>query len=139
MIKNWKENEDYQFDNGSQWLGIPFAAPQQEYTVANKPTQQTVATATDKKEKRKQIGQGILGGLSFAKDVFTTASATKQEKEKTKQAQEATKQAQFFSFQGGDNAPTAQDKKDNTIPIVIGIVGFLAVAVTAVIIIKNKK
>ena len=96
-------------------------------------------TNLGKKEKRQQVGQNILGGLSFAKDVFSTFSTTRQEKEKTKQAQEATKQAQFFSFQGGANTPVVQQKKDNTLPIVLGIVGFIAVATTAVIIIKTKK
>lgn len=138
MVKNWKENQEYLFDDATQWKGFPFVAPQPEYTVANKPTQQT-GTNLGKKEKRQQIGQNILGGLSFAKDVFSTISTTKQEKEKTKQAQEATKQAQFFAFPSGGNTPVAQQKKDNTLPIVLGVVGFIAVAATVVIIIKNKK
>jgi hypothetical protein len=139
MVTNWKENQDYLFDDATQWKGFPFVAPQQEYTVSNKPTQQTGTSTEDKKKKRQQVGQNILGGLSFAKEIISTISTTRQEKEKTKQAQEATKQAQSFSFQGGTNTPVVQQKKDNTLPIVLGIVGFIAVATTAVIIIKTKK
>ena len=29
MVTNWKENQDYLFDDAAQWKGFPFVAPQQ--------------------------------------------------------------------------------------------------------------
>ena len=134
MVKNWKENQDYQFDNAEEWKGIPFLAPQPKIGAGSKPEPAPLT-----KEQKKANRQAVFGSLlSKGTDIVGSILSTKQAKESTKQAVEATKQAQFFS-QGTLGNVSQNEEKDNTLPIVIGVVGFIAVAATVFIIIKNKK
>jgi hypothetical protein len=140
--------EDIKDDNLMQVLAY-------NITVAKpKVIENLVNLAVSSKEKEYSniaagVGQAIGGVANFGASIaglFGGIGETKRAKEATKQSKEATRQAQLMALASMQQAKAQQamarmqqPKKDNTLPIILGVIGVLAIGVVTIVIIKKKK
>lgn len=140
--------EDIKDDNLMQVLAYNIAVGKP------KVIENLVNLAVNSKEKEYSniaagVGQAIGGIANFGASIaglFGGIGETKRAKEATKQSKEATRQAQLMALASMQQAKAQQamarmqqPKKDNTLPIILGVIGVLAIGVVTIVIIKKKK